>query len=252
MPHGARKKGDSGFYHVVPKGIADQIIFENDIDRRYYLKLLREAKEKTGLRVHAYCLMSNHVHLVVEDVADRLAEAMKYLHERYAMMFAEKIGRTGGIFRKHCWSEPIDTDEHFLSAVRYAHANPAAAGICPASAYDWSSAKDYLGRLGLADTSLALEMLGGREGFIKFSAATNSTALPFPGSKLKAHLTDEEAAHIAVEVLGRDNVNLAKADDALRNDAVTLLKRRGFSVRQTSRICGISTGCIQRIIKGAT
>ena len=245
MPHGARKKGETGFYHVVPKGIADQIIFENDIDRRYYLKLLREASDRADLRVHAYCLMSNHVHLVVEDERDHLAQAMKYLHERYAMMFADKIGRTGGIFRKHCWSEPIDTDEYFLSAVRYTHANPAAAGICPASAYEWSSAKDYLGREGLTDTALALEMLGGRDGFIRFSAAANSTALPFPGSKLRAHLTDDEAARIAVEVLGRDNINLAKADSHLRQSSVTLLRQRGFTMRQVSRICGISTNVVR-------
>ncbi|MBQ9007341.1 MAG: transposase [Atopobiaceae bacterium] len=247
MPHTARKKGNSGFYHVVPKGIADQLIFENDIDRRYYLKLLREAIERTNLRVHAYCLMSNHVHLIVEDEADQLAAAMKYVHERYAMMFAEKIGRTGGIFRKPYWSEPIDTDEHFLCAVRYTHANPAAAGICRSSEYEWSSVKDYLGRPGMTETKLVLEMLGGRDAFIRFSAACNSTAFPFSGSKLKSHLTDDEALRIAVDVLGRDGVNLASANKDQVVTSVSMLKRRGFSTRQVSRICGISQSAAARI-----
>lgn len=248
MPHAARTKGASGYYHVVPKGIADQIIFEDDGDRRYYLELLREAKEKTGLRVHAYCLMSNHVHLVVEDSDDHLADALKYLHERYAMRFAEKIGRTGGIFRKPYWSEPIETDDYLLCAVRYTHANPAAAGICRASAYPWSSVGDYLGRgTGIADTATVLDMLGGRSGFVEFSAAANGTAFAFPGSKLKAHLTDDEAVRIARDILGRDSVNLAKADKNERAEAVVLLWRRGFTAKQISRICGLSERTILRM-----
>lgn len=246
MPHVARTRGDSGYYHVVPKGIADQLVFEDDIDRRYYLKLLSEAKRETGVRIHAYCLMSNHVHLVVEDVDGHLSDAMKYLHERYAMMFATKIDRTGGIFRKPFWSEPIESDEYFLSAIRYVHANPAAAGICQASDYEWSSFKDYLGRTGLTDTSLALNLLGGREGFEAFSAASGATALPFPGSKLKQHLSDDEAARIACDILGRDGINLAKVDPGKRRDSVALLRRRGFSRRQISRVCGIAASSVQR------
>ena len=145
MPKAARVKSASGYYHVVPKGIADQLIFENDLDRNMYLELLRKAKVETGVKLHAYCLMSNHVHLVVEDEHDKLSEFMKYVTERYAMYYAQQIGRTGGIFRKPFWSEPIESDEYLLCAVRYVHANPAAAGICPASQYEWSSAKDYLG-----------------------------------------------------------------------------------------------------------
>ncbi len=247
MPHSARKKSESGYYHVVPKGIADQIIFEDDEDRALYVELLRKAKAETGIRLHAYCLMSNHTHLVIEDEHDRLAEAMKYLHERYAMHYAEKIGRTGGIFRKPYWSEPIDTDGYLLCAVRYTHANPAAAGICPASVYEWSSARDYLGRAGgIADTSMVLEMLGGKDGFIEFSKMSNATAFPFPGSRLKAHLSDDEAVRIAREVLGRDNINLAKASPEERGAALQLLAERGFTTRQVSRICGLGKSTVAR------
>lgn len=245
MPHLARRRGESGYYHVVPKGIADQIIFEDDVDRRYYLKLLRQAMLDTGIRVLAYCLMSNHVHLVVEDADDRLSEALKYIHERYAMMFANKIERTGGIFRKPYWRETIESDEHLLCAVRYVHANPAAAGICRASTYEWSSVKDYLGRNGLTDTSMVLNMLGGRDGFIQFSASANATALPFPGSKLRNHLTDDEAAQIARDILGRDGVNLAKATKSKRKSAIATLRQRGFTRKQVSRICGVGDSAVK-------
>lgn len=246
MPKGTRVKSESRFYHVVPKGLADQLIFEDDGDRRRYVSLLRKAKGETGLLVHAYCLMSNHVHLLLEDPDDALGAFMKLVDERYGAYYAEKICRTGGIFRKPFWSEPVDTDEHFLCAVRYVHANPAAAGLCPASAYSWSSAKDYLGRDGLADTRLVLDMLGGREGFVDFSRAARSTAVAFEGSGLRNHLSDDEALRIARQVLGHDDVSLASLARAQRTESVRLLRGRGFTIRQVARICGIGEGFVSR------
>ena len=88
MPKAARKRSASGYYHVVPKGIAGQTVFGDDQDRHMYLKWLAETKDETGLVLHSYCLMGNHVHLAIEDPSDRLSEAMKYVHERYGMYYA--------------------------------------------------------------------------------------------------------------------------------------------------------------------
>lgn len=249
MPHTAREVSTSGYYHVVPKGIADQILFEDDSDRALYIELLRKAKAQTGLILHAYCLMSNHTHLIVEDSSGCLSAAMKYLHERYAMKFAEQTGRVGGIFRKPYWSEPIKTDNHLLCAVRYVHANPAAAGLCPASAYAWSSARDYLGRKGIADTATVLAMLGGREGFIEWSKASNATAVPFPGSRLKNHLTDEEAARVFKDALGFDATTLNRLKPEERMVPIATAVTRGISIRQLSRVSGLGTSSIQRAIE---
>ena len=243
LPHNARNRSESGYYHVVPKGIADQLIFEDDLDRSMYLELLRKAKAETGVMLHAYCLMSNHVHLVVEDANGKLSEFMKYLTERYAMYFSKQIGRTGGVFRKPFWSEPIESGEHLLSAARYVHANPAAAGICPASAYEWSSAKDYLGReTEITDTGTVLDMLGGRDGFIEFSKPSHTTATPFPGSMLTHHLSDDEALAIAKAVLGDKGINLAACDKDSRRTGIALLAERGFPVAQIARITGVGAG----------
>ena len=246
MPHQARKKSESGFYHVVPKGIADQLVFQDDADRKLYLELLAEAKEEHHLLLHAYVLMSNHTHLLIEDPKNELADAMKFVHERYAMHYAEKIGRTGGIFRKPYWSEPVDTDNHLICAVRYIHANPAAAGICAASAYDYSSAKDYLGREGITDTQMVLEMLGGREGFIDWSQAAKSTFHAFPGSRLTGHLSDSEATTICQAILQRSNTSLAGVPSAERVEMVKLLYERGLGVSQIARATGLGRRTVQR------
>lgn len=243
MPHAARKRSASGYYHVVPKGIHDQVIFENDGDRSRYLELLREAKERFGIRIHAYCLMGNHVHLVLEDERNTLSQFMKFVDERYGAHVAESLGRKGGVFVRPFWSEPIEEDGYLLCAVRYVHANPAAAGICPASAYEWSSAKDYLGRKGIADTDMVLDMLGGQKGFIDFSRASNATGSAFPGSKLKNHLTDQEALTLAQGILGMKACDVGLLPRMQRDAALELLANRGFSLAQIARITGVGRGC---------
>jgi REP element-mobilizing transposase RayT len=246
MPHRARTRSGSGFYHVVPKGIGDQIIFEDDDDRTLYVQLLAEAKRETGIKLHAYCLMSNHTHLVVQGPHDTMSAAMKYVHERYAKWYAEKIGRTGGILRKPFWSEPIEKDEYLLCAVRYVHANPANALICKAAAYEWSSAKDYLGRVGIADTSMVLDMLGGRKGFIEFSQPKNSTLLPFPKSRLSNHESDDEMLQIARVVLGENPHLLITHDKATRDRGIALLASRGFARNQIMRLTGAGRRTVER------
>jgi len=248
MPHGARKKSESGYYHVVPKGINAQIIFENDTDKLLYLKLIEEAKEDTGIRIYAYCLMSNQVHLILEDHERKLAGFIKYVHERYGTAYSKKYDRVGGVFAKTCWSEPIETDEYLLCAVRYVHANPANAGICKASAYDWSSAKDYLGRSGITDTSMVLDMCGGVQGFIRFSQPENGTLLPFPGSRLKNHMGDEEALVVAKQILGQNPQGLLALDKEKRNEGIRLMLQRGFSQNCIARLTGIGRKVIRQCL----
>ena len=250
MPKAARKRSESGYYHVVPKGIAGQTIFGDDQDRRLYLKWLAEAKAETGFVLHSYCLMGNHVHLAIEDPSDRLSEAMKYVHERYGMYYSEKIGRHDGAFRKPFWSEPIEDDGRLLCTVRYIHANPAAAGICSASAWPWSSIGDYLGKddpendgpavPGLVETSVALDLLGGRKGFVEWSLPDRLTALPFSDSALKNHLTDDEAIRLATAILGHDPRRGCTMEEA------RLLLARDFNVRQIERVAGVSRYRLQK------
>ena len=251
MPHLARRKSESGYYHVVPKGLGDQIIFEDDADRQKYVDLLGEAKEETGIRIHAYCLMSNHVHLVLEDTDDKMAEMLKYVHERYAVYFSNRTGRKGGVFRKPYWSEPIEKDAYLLCAVRYVHANPAAAGICAASAYRWSSARDYLGRreYGITDTDMILGMCNGVEEFIRFSQSRNWTLYPFEGSRLKYHLSDDEAVRIAKGIVGERVVSLKTCEATERRKAVMALSAQGFSIDRITRLTGLGRREIVRILK---
>lgn len=250
MPHSARKLSESGFYHVVSKGIVDQIIFESDVDRRYYLKLLLDGQSHAGVVLHAYCIMSNHVHLIPQANGDALAPFMKYVDERYAMYYANKTGRSGGVYKKPFWSEPIGTDEYLLCAVRYVHANPAVAGLCSAFSYEWSSAREYLGRKGIANTNMVLGMCGGPEGFKKFSQDSLYPGEAFPGSRLNEHLTDDEAMRIAKEVLGKDHLSaLHTFARPIKKNAVIVLRKAGLKGKQIARVTGLGESFVYRALK---
>ena len=237
MPRTARKRSASGFYHVVSKGIAGQVLFYTDSDRCKYLDLLEQATTSNCLKLHSYCLMSNHVHLVVEDEKGTLSSAMKQVDERYGTYYAKAIDRRDGVFRKPFWSEPIENDNYLLCAVRYVHANPEAARICRALEYPWSSVDDYLGgpnARGITSTDLVMDMLGSKSGFIEFHQPQNYTGTPFSGSKLRNHLTDEETIALAAGILGHD----PRAGTTL--EEACLLADHGFPHAHIARITGIT------------
>lgn len=263
MPHARRKKGESGFYHVVTKGDGGQIIFESDADRARYLEVLVDALGENKVKLHAFCLMSNHTHMLVEDREDGLSAFMKLLNETYARYYSKKTGRVGHVFQARYWSEPVENEMHFLAVLRYIHANPEAAGMCRARDYPWSSYRAYVlsgekeGRgekrgaedvASFVETELALSVLGGVEVFERFSASGACSARPFPSSKLSKHLTFDELFNVALRLLGRDVLNGLKAmDPPDRAPYFMQLLRAGFTVSEIARVTGIGRASISRL-----
>ena len=250
MPHTPRKKSETGFYHVVTKGDGGQIIFESDTDRRRFLELLEKAADEHAIEVHAYCLMSNHVHLLIQDKRDSMSAFMKQLSESYAMYYRKVTGRVGHVFQGRYWSEPVDTDEYFLAALRYIHANPEPAGICAARDYPWSSYSSYLGRKSFVQTKLALDLLGSPNAFEAFHLTGGSYATPFPKSALSRHLSYDELQRVAANLLGRDTLNsLKQMKPADREAYFELLAQSGFTDTQIARITGIGQASIHRSLR---
>jgi len=143
-------------HHVTHRGNRGSSTFLDDADRRAYLRLLREQSERFGLRVWAYCLMSNHVHLVVVGLeADSMAQALGNAHGRYARRFNAISGWTGHLWGHRFYSAAMD-EKHLWYAVRYVETNPVRAGLAQlAEDYPWSSARAHA--LGIEDSLLAPE-----------------------------------------------------------------------------------------------
>lgn len=158
----ARKVSGSGIYHVVMRGAGRQLLFEDDHDRRRFLELMHESFMHREVRLLCFCLMPNHVHLIAQGELAALSAAMHLLGTRYALRFNKKSDHCGPVFEDRFYSDPIETDAHFLAALRYVLMNPEHAGICPAREYAWSSYSEYDGEAAYCDTLLVADLLGGR------------------------------------------------------------------------------------------
>ncbi len=144
MPRTPRKISYSGFYHVMVRGVNKEIIFRDDRDRRNFLHLLKYYKTKLNCVIHAYCLMNNHVHILIEDTNNKLGELMKNVTSVYAGEFNKKYKRIGHLFQDRFKSQCVETDFYLLRLIRYIHRNPEKAKICKIEEYKWSSYKEYL------------------------------------------------------------------------------------------------------------
>ena len=144
MPRTARQHGNSGYYHIIARGIGKQVLFEEDEDYYFFLNTLKKYMEEEKYQVVAYCLMENHFHLLlkIEDGMDRI---MKKISTRYAFYYNTKYEREGHLFQDRYKSLPIENDLYLMSVVRYIHNNPVKAGISSVDRYRWSSWYAYTG-----------------------------------------------------------------------------------------------------------
>ena len=157
MPREARKVSCSGFYHVMIRGVNKEIIFKDDRDRRNFLHLLKYYKIKLNCKIHAYCLMDNHVHILIEDNNNKLGELMRNVTSIYAGEFNKKYKRVGHLFQERFKSQNVENDYYLLRLVRYIHRNPEKAGICKTEDYVWSSYKEFICGEKIIETKTILE-----------------------------------------------------------------------------------------------
>ena len=146
MPRMARVVISGEPHHVTQRGNRREKVFRRSADYARYLHLLGKYAEKHGLAVKAYCLMPNHVHLIVVPAdAAALAATLKPVHLRYAQELNRRLGVGGVLWQGRFRSCPLDAD-HYWTAVRYVERNPARAGLAArAEDWPWSSAAAHCG-----------------------------------------------------------------------------------------------------------
>lgn len=144
----------SGIYHVMLRGINKSDIFHDRMDFVKFRILLEQAVcpvDELGhpmpprCRIYAYCMMSNHVHLLVKEESDDLSTLIKRIGGSYAQYYNVKYQRIGHLFQDRFRSEPVETDAYFITLLRYIHQNPVAAGLTnDVLSYEWSSWREFL------------------------------------------------------------------------------------------------------------
>lgn len=245
----------TGFYHVCARGAGKQLIFEGDEDRWEFLELMRECCREEGVTVIAWCLMGNHVHLVLADYEDRMSAAMHRLLLTYARRFNKHTGRTGHLFQNRFDRRSLDTDRYLMAAIRYVHANPQEAGIALIERYPWSSFAEYLRAYdndmtrGFSDPSCVLELFGSARGFLDYSLSMPDGSDPVIHDMDETEWERRAFADKMAKRLGVPLNELKTVAPARRDGIIFALHDGGYTVREIERYTGISKSTVSRIVR---
>ena len=140
MPRPPRIEIPGGIFHVYARGSRQQEIYRSRSDRVTYLHFLALTIERYRWHCLAYCLMGNHVHLLIETPDANLGKGMQALHGRYAQRMNQRYGTKGALFESRYGCVLMENDAQLWMAIRYIARNPVEAGLCPrAEEYEWSS-----------------------------------------------------------------------------------------------------------------
>jgi REP element-mobilizing transposase RayT len=146
VPRPPRIQPAGSVFHLTARGNRRQDVFLDDDDRRWFLRLFEAAVTRYRWKCHAYCLMGNHVHLLVELTEENLSEGMQWLLGRYAQDFNWRHGFDGHLFQGRFKSQTVDTTWHLLELARYIVNNPVRARLCRKAAdWPWSSYRASVG-----------------------------------------------------------------------------------------------------------
>ncbi|MCR2822347.1 transposase [Lederbergia panacisoli] len=131
--------------HITSRGNRKEVLFYDDKDRHYYLALLSKAKNKYPFQLHSYCLMRNHIHLLIETTHTPPGKIIHSAHASYARYFNNRYDLVGHVFQGRFVSKKIKDAAHFLYVSRYIHRNPFEANIVnDPRDYNWSSYPAYV------------------------------------------------------------------------------------------------------------
>lgn len=251
MPRAAREISENGIYHIMLRGINRQTIFEDDKDIERLIDTVKRYKSVSKYKLYAYCIMSNHTHFLIGETEEPVSTSVKRISSSYVFWYNKKYERCGHLFQERFKSEVIDNDEYFLTVLRYIHQNPMKAGIAKdVSGYKWSSYNEYMGNINIVDIDFALDLFSpDRESalrlFREFNSKQNNDmcmendkGFKIPDNELKKHL---------IEIGITNTSELMKLE---KNKRVEILKKlktvNGATIRQISRITGISKSIVER------
>jgi len=256
MPRLAREKSETGIYHVIIRGANKQEIFHDEEDNLKFLETLKKNKEETELNVYGWCLMGNHVHLLLREGNESLSTTMKRIGVSFVWFYNQKYETTGHLFQDRFKSEPVETDKYLLTVIRYIHQNPVKARLVKRPAeWKWSSSSAYYEKetypKDLLDCEFILSLLSenkkkAKKLFIEFNERESQDKCLEDTAEERLRLSDEEARMEISNKLQEINIAQVKGLPKKRRDEILRKIKTidGLSQRQAARILGISPSLI--------
>ncbi|RXJ00345.1 transposase [Anaerobacillus alkaliphilus] len=252
MPRKARLKSRSGIYHVMIRGINKQIIFEEEEDKRVFLVTLKKYKDICKFELYGYCLMDNHIHLLIRELEETISTVVKRISSSYVYWYNFKYERKGHLFQERFKSETVEDKRYFLTVLRYIHQNPQNAGLSN-DIFDtkWTSINEYINKSKIVDTDYALNLFSNNRNealrlFIEYNKETNDDACMEETDMIRVQDLEIKKYLLDHGIVNTNQLQQMKRED--RDDFLRKLKKiNGVSIRQLSRVTGISKNVIARI-----
>ena len=263
MARKARENSISGIYHVMLRGVNRQDIFECEKDYLKFLDLLRRAAfprdeynkpSPPNLAVFAYCLMPNHVHLLVREQDVRISDAIKSITVSYAYYFNQKYDHVGHLFQDRFRSETVNDMAYFISLMRYIHQNPVAGMLCKnVDGYRWSSWCEYNLELPCDVAVCSTESVYDKITFDELNELVNE---PMPKAQrildfdndTSVRLSDNKLREFIRQEIGiTEMATIQHLEKAQRNDVLKRILEFCGNVKQISRITGVSRGVVSKL-----
>ena len=245
MSRAARSYSQSGIYHILFRGINQQNIFEEKADYERFIEITANVKSQMEFEIYAYCLMNNHVHIVMKEKCEKdISLIMKRILTGSARWYNIKYGRSGALIANRYKSVPVEVDEYFLELIRYVHQNPVKAGIAKKPEdYSYSSYTEYVKKANICDVDFVFGMMD-KAKFKKFHKESGEFEFKVTDSKKKS---DEEVIFLIKKEYEIENPqDISKMPKPERNKIIAELKLK-YSIRQLQRITGVSRNVISKI-----
>jgi len=252
-----RERSASGFYHVYQRGVCLFDIFEDDVDRDFYLERLRRYCGEIGVEIHAWCLMSNHTHILLKGSLEALSAMMRKLGSMFARFFNARHKRSGPLFEGRFCSVCVETDEQYMNVMRYIHRNPVhheEAALC--GSYPWSSYGEHVAAAPVTcEVAFALSVFGSVDAFVRFHGERDGDHTRHLDVGTSGPMGDDEARRRADDALaeagfGVPASHIGTLPHKVRDQAIAAVKSAvGCSLRQLQRLTAIAYSAIRRAVE---
>lgn len=256
MPRQARIHSKTRIYHIMLRGNERKNIFGSADDKNRFISKLFQKKQDGEYLLYAYCVMDNHVHLLIKEGTESIAKSIKKLSVSYAYYYNKKYKRVGHVFLDRYQSENIENKLHLRGAIRFIHNNPLAAGVELVEAYRWSSYRYY------TESNILLPEVN--EILALFSTVRQNAIEQFVEfSRSESEDQFLEMEEVAEPDLGRENIeqylkefmaaNGVDKTELLRNKELTasliheLKTKTDLSLRQIAVFTGINREKVRRL-----
>lgn len=253
MSRQARKKSSLCINHVILRGVNQQIIFEDEYDYQQFIDILRYYKdeEHCNFKLYAYCLMDNHIHLLIKHNTVGLNEIMKRISIKFVRWYNQRYQRIGHLFQERYKSEPVEDMEYLKAVFRYIHQNPLRAGIeKELGMYRWSSYHDYaVQNSEFIDIDEILNLFHNHADCMTYLQTLSDKQCMEIHAFGASGISDEEALQIIQQKTAcKSPADFQRLGLFERNQYLRELNHFGISVRQLSRLTGISRSSISTAI----